>query len=285
MPTELMTRLSELESAPTMDGMAWADLGRRAMGAPAAEVEAVRAALVARLEGIEGAARARLELGEALGHLGDPRLCGPGDAAYWVDVTLDDGATLQVGRFHVTNAEMRQFVASGAYADEAHWSDGGLLWRDEATDWATLASPAEAAPFTVPNQPVVGASWWEAEAYAKAHGARLLSLAEHRGLVRGTEKRPYPWGSPFREGYAHTREEALGRPAAVGLYRMDRTPEGLFDLAGNVATWLGDEVGAQRIIHPGSWARPSMASWAKALDMVDAGTRSADLGFRLVRER
>lgn len=286
MRTELSTRLAALSSAPVADLLAWADLGRRAQGGPDDVVAAVRAALVGILEGTEGPARARLEVGEALGLLGDPRLVGPSAAAYWVDITLDDGTPLQVGRFHVTNGEFRAWIAAGGYADEAAWSDDGLVWRDgDGPHWEVLASPPEAAPFTVANQPVVGASWWEAEAYARAHGARLLSLAEHRGLIRGAEKRPYPWGSPFREGFANTREESLGRPTAVGLYRMDRTPEGLFDLAGNVATWLGDEVGSQRIIHPGSWARPSMASWAKALDMVDASTRSADLGFRIARER
>ena len=35
--------------------------------------------------------------------------------------------------------------------------------------------------------------------------------------------------------------EALGRPCAVGLFGGDQTPEGVYDLAGNVAEWTGDD--------------------------------------------
>jgi hypothetical protein len=48
--------------------------------------------------------------------------------------------------------------------------------------------------------------------------------------------------------------------------------------------WLSDLGGEGRqMLHPGSWARPSMAAWAKALEMADPDTRSADMGFRICR--
>jgi formylglycine-generating enzyme required for sulfatase activity len=134
------------------------------------------------------------------------------------------------------------------------------------------------------NQPVVGVSLHEAQAYATAHGARLLEFDERVRVMRGNEKRPYPWGAPFGQNNANTREEVLGRPSAVGIFPRDRTPEGVCDLAGNVGEWTADSAGDRQVIHPGSWEQPSMAAWAKALRLISPAARSASLGFRLARD-
>jgi formylglycine-generating enzyme required for sulfatase activity len=230
-----------------------------------------------------GSGKDRLDLGVALARLGDPRLRVPGDADYWVDVQMDDGTTLQVGRFHVTTAEFQAWIASGGYDDASNWSEEGLAWKADNPPWSQLAADPAVSHLVEANQPVAGPTWWEAEAYANAHGARLMSSDEHRWIMRGAEKRPYPWGDPFGDGNANTREEALGRPCAVGLYRSDRTPDGVCDLAGNMAEWLCDVVDHQRQLHPGSWAQPSMAAWAKALELAEPDVRSGDMSFRLVR--
>jgi formylglycine-generating enzyme required for sulfatase activity len=136
----------------------------------------------------------------------------------------------------------------------------------------------------VANQPVVGVTWFEADAFARAHDARLPRFDERLRAVRGSEKRPYPWGEPFGEGNANTREEVLGRPCAVGLYLRDRTPEGVSDLAGNVGEWALDGADGQYWYAPGGWDQPSMASWAKARELERPESRSTSVGFRLVRD-
>jgi formylglycine-generating enzyme required for sulfatase activity len=69
------------------------------------------------------------------------------------------------------------------------------------------------------------------------------------------------------------------------LYLGDRTPEGITDLAGNVAEWTGDPVvGSDVLVHPGCYEQPSMAAWAKALTFEHPGSRRASLGFRLARD-
>lgn len=234
-------------------------------------------------EGV-GGSQHRLELGEALGSLGDPRLKLPSDADYWVEVPTDDGR-IRLGRFPVTNHEYRKFVDAGGYQERANWSDEGWAWLQSVTDaWPERTKAEDAKPYIVPNQPVVSVSWWEAEAYARANGARMPRFDERLRVVRGEEKRPYPWGSPFGEGNANTREEVLGRPCAVGLYRHDHIPEGVFDLAGNVAEWSQDGVGGEHWYAPGGWDQPSMAAWAKAREHERADARWAGLGFRLARD-
>lgn len=241
--------------------------------------------LVDALQSGAGNGRERLELGEVLGLLGDPRIAWPDEERYWVDVKgeIED---FRIGRYPVTNAEFFRFVEQGGYKDASLWSEEGRNWlaATEST-WPAHAARDTSRTLVVANQPVVGVSFYEAEAYANQQHARLPRADERVWVVRGPERRPYPWGAPFGEGNANTREEVLGRPCAVGLYVNDRTPSGVSDLAGNAAEWTSDRVGAEMLIHPGAWDQPSMASWAKALHMVEPSSRWAGLGFRLVRSK
>lgn len=241
-------------------------------------------ALVDVVESDLGDGKQRLSVGELLGKLGDPRLQCPADDTYWTKVSLE-GSAIEVGRHLVTISEWQAFVAGGGYQDDSLWDEAGRTWRDGVRRlWPALAARDEVRPLVVPNQPVVGVSWYEACAYARKHDARLLTFDERMRVSRGAEKRPYPWGEPFGRNNANTREEVLGKPCAVGLYRGDVTPEGVCDLAGNVAEWTGDAIDDQVVIHPGSWEQPSMAAWAKARSLEPARTRGADLGFRLARD-
>ncbi|MEE2752227.1 MAG: SUMF1/EgtB/PvdO family nonheme iron enzyme [Myxococcota bacterium] len=226
----------------------------------------------------------RVLIGELLGNLGDPRLHSPEDSEYWVPVTLQSGTVLNVGRHPVSCKEFCQFIADDSYNDDAAWTPDSLGWkRLGRRTWSDLAAVVPES-LLIPNQPVVGTNWYEAMAYAKHAGARLPTVHERLQIARGVEKRPYPWGDPFGHGNANTVEEVVGRPCAVGLFQNDQTPEGVMDLAGNVAEWLQDSVGDQRLIHPGSWKQPSMASWAKARSIEKPTYREDDLGFRLVRD-
>ena len=225
----------------------------------------------------------RVRIGEFLSLAGDPRLLTPGDDGYWTLVTRKE-ISLLIGRFMVTTSEWRQFIDSEAYANDSHWCEAGLRWRDsERPSWNDLASGEDVAQLICDNQPVVGVSWYEASAYAKAHGARLLNSIERAVLVRGKEKRPYPWGDPFGRGNANTLEERVGRPCAVGLFGTDRVPEPVFDLAGNVAEWTSTGEETKKAYHPGSWKQPSMAAWAKAVQLISPSARSDELGFRLAK--
>lgn len=268
---------------PEQQAVALTEIGRRYIGGGDAPPRLIEA-LAALVEQGTGAGRERLALGEVLGWLGDPRLRRPADEGYWVALEGEE-APFRIGRFPVTNLEFQAFVNDGGYEDPALWGDDGAAWLASADSrWIDRASQSDSGPYIVPNQPVVGVTWFEARAFARAHGARLPRFDERKQATRGTQKRPYPWGSPFGEGNANTQEEVLGRPCAVGLFVRDRTPEGVRDLAGNVAEWNEDGVGAQRWIHPGAWDQPSMASWAKARFLEPPDSHWAGLGFRLAQD-
>lgn len=285
-PIDSVLDLPPDRRADTLVRLGRALAGGEGNGLDTADKHRLVQALVALVEEGIGDNRFRVEMGEVLGLLGDPRLTLPSDEEYWVQVELPAlESSVRIARYPVTNAEFQRFVDAGGYDDASLWSDEGRAWLGEVQDpWPVRASSTSSGPYLVANQPVVGVTWYEASAYAKAHDARLPRFDERLWVVRGAEKRPYPWGSPFGDGNANTREEVVGRPCAVGLFVHDRTPEGVRDLAGNVAEWNLDGVGDQKWIHPGAWDQPSMAAWAKARFLEDRDSRWAGLGFRLARD-
>ncbi len=93
-----------------------------------------------------------------------------------------------------------------------------------------------------PSQPVVGICWHEAWAYcawlsAQAGRAfRLPTEAEFEAAARGAAGRRYPYDDKFDSARSNTFESHIRRTTPVGIFR-NATPEGVFDLSGNVYTW------------------------------------------------
>ena len=226
----------------------------------------------------------KMRIGDMLGHVGDPRISTPMNSRYWAQVELEY-TSLLVAQFPVTVQEWRSFIGSDDYNNDDHWSPEGLAWKaKKKISWLTLAESPKVADFIHANQPVVGVSWYEAEAYANFHGARLPDCQERIDIVRGKDKRVYPWGKSFGHGNSNTKEQGLERPTAVGLFIHDRTPEGIYDLAGNVGEWTSEVYEGKARIHPGAWSHDMMSSWSKAFDSISPAARLNDLGFRLVKD-
>ncbi len=78
-----------------------------------------------------------------------------------------------IARLPVTNASWRSFAEGGGYERREWWSDEGWAWKQEydITDHPDAAAAAHDAA-------VCRVSWFEADAYARAHGARLPTEAE-----------------------------------------------------------------------------------------------------------
>ena len=173
----------------------------------------------------------RLEVAEALGQAGDPRI---GRKENWI--LLEGNGKVKpfwIAKYMVTVQEFRRFVDDEGYKDKRWWNAGGygesrpLRWTEQMEH---------------PNRPVYGVSWYAAKAYCAREKVRLLTDAEWDLAAKGKTDRPYPWGTqdpnPRFANYRHG--SSPGHPTPVGLYPEGETPEGVADLAGNLREWVED---------------------------------------------
>jgi formylglycine-generating enzyme required for sulfatase activity len=208
-----------------------------------------------------------------------------------------------IAKYPVTNLQFRQFIEAGGYDKKGYWSVEGWLWRTgeydtKATDeiyksWlANRPAEKRGEPFywhdqkwNDPLAPVVGVSWFEAEAYAnwlskqKGHPVRLPTEQEWERAARGVKGREYAWEGEFDSNQVNCAEFWAGLDdlrdngkwdewRASGLYQVasttmvgqfsaGATPEGVYDLSGNVWEWADswyEEAQVYRTLRGGSWS-------------------------------
>ncbi|WP_437644737.1 SUMF1/EgtB/PvdO family nonheme iron enzyme [Sorangium sp. So ce362] len=103
-------------------------------------------------------------------------------------------------------------------------------------------------PRNATGHPINCVDYSQAESYCRFRGRRLPTEAEWEVAARGAAGRAFVWGddAPTCERACYDRNEAcLARGTEVatcasGAHPSDRTPEGVYDLAGNVSEWVSD---------------------------------------------
>jgi formylglycine-generating enzyme required for sulfatase activity len=127
----------------------------------------------------------------------------------------------------VTNRQYGLFLEANEHQEPA-------LWRDRR--------------FSDPEQPVVGVSWDDAQAFcawlAEKRGLALTlpSEAQWEFAARGQDGRIYPWGNepPNQERACYDQDWEKGKPDPVGSHPAGRGPFGTLDQAGSVCEWCLD---------------------------------------------
>jgi iron(II)-dependent oxidoreductase len=87
------------------------------------------------------------------------------------------------------------------------------------------------------RHPVNEVTWNGARRYCAWRGARLPTEAEWEAAARGREGRRYPWGSAPPDANRAVFGRRSNETGAAGERAAGATPEGVHDLAGNVAEW------------------------------------------------
>jgi len=186
--------------------------------------------------------------------------------------------------YPVTNRQFEQFIKAGGYRGQDYWSPEGNKWL--STEEVSEPKYWKDDKWNQPEHPVVGVSYFEAEAYANWAGKRLPTEKEWERAARGTEGRKYPWGNEFDKERCNTIESEIEKTTRVTRYPNGRSPEGCYDMAGNVFEWTSswyDESEKRRVLRGGSWnGNPGSARCAYRV-RSNPLTRLLSLGFRCVR--
>lgn len=133
----------------------------------------------------------------------------------------------QISRHEITNAQYRAFIeATGRPPPRG--PQGEETWKNEN--------------FNADTQPIVGVTWFDAQAFAEWISGSLPTEAQWERAARGTDRRTYPWGSASPKARHHANfARRYNRPTPIGQFPNGTSPNGIADLAGNVWEWCLDE--------------------------------------------
>ncbi len=225
--------------------------------------------------------RERLSAAWSLEWLGDPRnfdeiISIPGGEFLYGEESLPYYLLpYRIARYPVTNRQYARFLQEHPDFPVPYVTEE---WG-RAYNWD---SARRTYPEGKGNFPVLLVTWDEAQAYCEWVGGRLPTQPEWERAARGTDGRLYPWGNRFDPLLANTRESGLGSPTPVGIFAAGQSPDGLFDMAGNVWEWTADEQRQQaKIIRGGAWNFPAESAQVFAYEISRPGNRSHCIGFRV----
>jgi gamma-glutamyl hercynylcysteine S-oxide synthase len=222
-----------------------------------------------------------------------------------------------IGRTPITNASYLTFVEGGGYERREWWSDEGWSWKEEyditrpagwTADLAAEWRPNGLAPLD-PQSPVVHVSWFEADAFARAHDARLPTEIEWEKAATWDQEtgsaRLYPWGNePLCPGVHANVDHMCLAPSRAGSHHAGASPYGCEGTIGDVWEWTGSDFGGYHGFAPYPYREYSEVffgseykvlkggSWATRARVITPAFRNWDYpqrrqifsGFRIARD-
>jgi len=223
-----------------------------------------------------------------------------------------------IGHAPITNASYLHFVEGGGYERREWWSDEGWAWKEQydihrpggwTADCEREWRLGQLEPLH-PDRPVVHVSWFEADAFASAHGARLPTEQEWEKAATWDqatdEARRYPWGNDSPAPGVHANVDQLaGGPVPVQAHPEGASAYGCLGMIGDVWEWTASEfVGydgfrahpyreysevffghGYRVLRGGSWATRARMATPTFRNWDHPQRRQIFAGFRIAKER
>ena len=161
----------------------------------------------------------------------------------------------KIDRLLTTNEEFAHFIAEGGYERREWWDAAGWAWRekenwtcplywtrngaDDNGDWRARTMFDESA--LALDHPVIGVSWYEAEAYASFCGNRLPTEAEWEKAAAwetgANAKRLFAWGDDAPTKSRGNFDFRYWGTTPVGSFPAGASATGCLDMNGNVWEW------------------------------------------------
>jgi formylglycine-generating enzyme required for sulfatase activity len=194
--------------------------------------------------------------------------------------------------YEVTNAQYREFLKAGGYTTKTYWSEAGWQWvqekqRQQPSYWQDEQLNGD-------NQPVVGVTWYEADAYCHWAGKALPTEPQWDLACRGNDGRTYPWGNEplpapapdqtTQQSEFPSQSPEFKGPKPVGSAPDRQSPYGVQDMAGNVLEWTRTmRDGNQRVLCGGSGDDPERVGCGVRSTLLP-GIAANFIGFRCLSE-
>jgi gamma-glutamyl hercynylcysteine S-oxide synthase len=222
-----------------------------------------------------------------------------------------------VARSPITNATYLTFVEGGGYRRREWWSDEGWAWKEEYDITRPGAWTADlGAEWRLgglepldPHQPVVHVSWFEADAFARAHGARLPTEPEWEKAATWDQEqqtaRRFPWGNNPPVPGVHANVDHFGcGPMPAVAHPDGASPHGCLGMIGDVWEWTSSDFGGYpgfrpfpyreysevffgteyKVLRGGSWATRARVANPTFRNWDYRQRRQIFAGFRLARD-
>ena len=187
--------------------------------------------------------------------------------------------------YPVTNGQYKKFIEAGGYTDDGIlqkcWSEEGRKWRQKNS--IIIPKYWKDEKGNQPEHPVVGVSYYEAEAYAKWAGKRLPTEEEWEKAARGEDGREYPWEGEFDREKCNSSESSILGTTRVDRYPNGVSPYGCYDMAGNVWEWTSETEEKDFVLRGGSWNGISSYCQCAFRNNGKPINRFYYLGFRCAR--
>lgn len=210
--------------------------------------------------------------------------------------------TAQVGKLRVARTEVTYRDYLRFVQDSPEWRKDqiqpGFHDGDYLKDWISSTE----YPAGLDDHPVTHVSWFAAKAFCEWAGGSLPSEAQWQVAAHSAEHR-FPWGplSPsgppplnfcdlecekqyrdgtFRPGFS----DGYSNTAPVKSFPGGRTPEGVYDLSGNVWEWTLNASGDERVTMGGSYLMTYEECSTNKHGLEEARLCAPDVGFRCVWE-
>jgi len=216
----------------------------------------------------------------------------------------------RIGRTPITNATFLTFVEGGGYERREWWSREAWAWKEEydierPAGWTADGRERRMGQLVPldPDRPVVHVSWFEADAFARAHGARLPTELEWEkaatwdqgtGATASARRLAEAAGNVDWRVFGTAPVGALGGPSPSGCLGMvgdtwEWTASRFDGYPGFVAEPYREysEVffgGDYRVLRGGSWATRARVATPTFRNWDHPQRRQIFAGFRIAKD-